>query len=288
MKGVQLSFLDYLSEAFHASPPVGGFGPLPMNKLIVAGVFILGFANPGFWFIGLALELTYLWMLSTHPRFQRWVKAKRMNVIENGQSQRMQTLMNTLDPASVARLEKLNANLTEINNLMDLHSDGARAFAWETKQKTLGQLPVVFLKLLVTRRLVCDSLDRTDVDKLKSEIRDLTKQLDTPDLSEALVNSLRGTIEIQNRRLDNIRKAQDNLRLVEMELNRIENQLQLIREEIALDRSPEALSSNIDRINSTLGETEAWIETHSDFLSRLGPTQSDVETMPVMPRRERE
>ena len=84
------------------------------------------------------------------------------------------------------------------------------------------------------------------------------------------MKSLRGNIEIKQKRLENIGRAEENNQLVEMELNRIENQVQLIREEIALNRSPEAISAGIDRINSTLGETEAWVNTHSDFLNRIG------------------
>ena len=64
--------------------------------------------------------------------------------------------------------------------------------------------------------------------------------------------------------------------LVEMELQRIENQLHLVREEIALDSSPEGLSSSIDRVNNALGETQNWINSHSDFLRKLsGPPIND-------------
>lgn len=276
-----LGFFDYLREAFDVKWNFPGLGKLPVNKLALGGVAILGFVNPGFWFVGAALEIGYLWMTSTDPRFQNWVMANRMTVVEQSKSERMNALMATLDRESTKRLETLNLNMSEINRLMDLSSEGTVQFVKESKQQTLAQLPMLFLKLLVTRRLICQSLERTDVDKLKSEIKDLTRQLDSPDLSEALAKSLRGTIEIQQRRLDNIRRAQENLRLVEMELNRIENQVQLIREEIALDRSPEAISAGIDRINSTLGETEQWMDTHSEFFTKL--TDTTLEEGPTVP-----
>lgn len=276
----QLGFMDYLKAAFDVRWDIPGLGKMPINKLALAGVAILGLANPGFWFIGAALEVIFLWMTSTDPRFQRYVQANRMNLISQSRNERLQAMMATLDRDSTKRLETLNLNLAEINRLMDMSAEGPVAFVKESKQQTLAQLPTLFLKLLVTRRLICQSLERTDVDKLKAEIKDLTRQLDTPDLNEALGKSLRGTIEIQQRRLDNIRRAQENLRLVEMELNRIENQVQLIREEIALDRSPEALSAGIDRIAATLGETEQFMSSHSEFLGRLsGPAVED----PVMP-----
>jgi len=58
-----LSFFDYIVEAFNASPNIKGLGPIPINKMAVAGAFILGFANPGFWFAGAALEMGYLYFL---------------------------------------------------------------------------------------------------------------------------------------------------------------------------------------------------------------------------------
>lgn len=273
MSKAPLGFWEYLSEAFNLRYPIPGMGALPLNKMGVAGSFALGLLNPGFWFLGAGLEVCYLWMLSTDRRFQNYIQSRRMNLIEQDKAVRVNEMVRTLDKASVTRLEALNANLAQINRLMDFNSDGAMQFVRETKQKTLGQLPVMFLKLLFTQRLIRESLAHTDADKLKREVRDLEKQLKVPEISEALQKSVRGNIEINQKRLENIGRAQENNKLVEMELNRIENQVQLIREEIALDRSPEALSAGIDRINSTLGETEAWVSTHSDFLNRLGGAQ---------------
>jgi len=278
-----LTFMDYLSEAFSVEWNFSILGKLPVNKLALAGVGILGFMNPGFWFVGAALEIGFLWMTSTDSRFQHWVLANKMNVVEQSKSERMQAMVATLDRESTKRLERLNLNMSEINRLMDLSTDGAEQFVKQSKQQTLSQLPLLFLRLLVTRRLICQSLERTDVDKLKAEIKDLTHQLEAPDLGEALTKSVKGTIEIQQRRLENIRRAQDNLRLVEMELNRIENQAQLIREEIALDRSPEAITAGIDRINSTLGETEQWMDKHSEFFSKLSDTPAEEEPLPARP-----
>ncbi|OQA05409.1 MAG: hypothetical protein BWY66_02509 [bacterium ADurb.Bin374] len=265
-----IGFWEYIAEAFHLRYPVPGMGALPLNKMGVVGSLALGLLNPGFWFLGAGLELGYLWMLSTDPRFQKYIQSRRMNLIEQDKSVRINEMIRSLDKASVARLEALNRNLAKINELMDINSEGAMQFVRETQQKTLSQLPVMFVKLLFTQRLISESLEHTDAGKLKKEIRDLEKQLAAGDIGEALMKSLRGNIEIKQKRLENIGRAEENNQLVEMELNRIENQVQLIREEIALNRSPEAISAGIDRINSTLGETEAWVNTHSDFLNRIG------------------
>lgn len=265
-----LSFLDYLSEAFHESPPIPGMGKMPVNKLACFGAVMLGFVNPGFWFAGAALEMGYLYMLSTDTKYQKVIQSRRINVVPIDKTAKINAMIMSLDKESADRLDQINLNLSEVKRLMDMDStSGAGDFMKESKQQTLEQLPILFLKLLVAKNLSLESLKRTNHDRLVKQSQDLKKQFESPDLSEALSRSIRGTLDILEKRLENLGKAKENLQLIEMELNRIENQMQLVREEVALNRTPEGISSSIDRINLTLNETEEWISTHSEFLSRI-------------------
>lgn len=285
-------FSDYLTEAFNAGLNIKGMGEIPINKLFILGSFILGFSNPGFWFLGIALEFIYLYMLTSNARFQNYVQAKQLNIIKESRSQKMSELIASLNPENHSRLKRLNANLSEVNKLMRWNTDEAAGFMNQSRQQTLNQLPSIFLKLLKTKQLIEESLQRTKASEINNEIKKLENQI-KPDMNPAIERSLRGNIEIQKKRLDNLSSAKENEMLVEMELQRIESQLHLVREEIALDSSPEGLSANIDRINSTLGETENWINTHSDFLRKLsGPPidndDLDVEIEPAPPPPSRE
>lgn len=287
-------FSDYLTEAFNAGLNIKGMGEIPINKLFILGSFILGFSNPGFWFLGIALEFIYLYMMTSNARFQNYVQAKQLNVIKESRSQKMNELVASLNPENHGRLKRLNANLSEVNKLMRWNTDETAGFATQSRQQTLNQLPSIFLKLLKTKQLIAESLQRTKASEISSEIKKLENQI-KPDISPALERSLRGNIEIQKKRLDNLGSAKENELLVEMELQRIESQLHLVREEMALDSSPEGLSANIDRINSTLGETEDWINNHSDFLRKLSgpPIDNDdldveIEIEPVRPPSSRE
>src|SRR2546426_12445848 len=70
------TFWDYVRSAFNARP-MGMFVP---PNWIGLGVFgFLGLLNPGFWIIGLGLELAYLGRLATDPRFQRLVEGERLS-----------------------------------------------------------------------------------------------------------------------------------------------------------------------------------------------------------------
>ncbi|MFZ2961108.1 MAG: hypothetical protein WA705_29875 [Candidatus Ozemobacteraceae bacterium] len=264
-----VTFADYLSEAFHASYVFKGLGAVPVNKVGLAGMGILGCAFPGFWFVGAAAEVGYLWLLSTDERFQKYVRSKRNAVIETDKSMKMNAMISNLDPESVRRLNNMNANLAEVTRLMDMDSDGSTNFARESKLQNLNQLSVLFLRLLYSKRVISDSLQRTDVERIKREIKDISRQLEAPNLGEALARSLSGNLAIQERRLENIKKAEENLQVVNMELQRIENQLQLIREEVAINRSPEALTSSIDLISSTMNEAEDFMSRYSHLFSNI-------------------
>ncbi len=271
-------FSDYLTEAFNAGLNIKGMGEIPVNKLFILGTFILGFGNPGFWFMGLALEIIYLYYLSTNPGFQNYVESKQYENIQKDRSSKMHEMVSSLDQELQNRLNKLNSNLSEINRLMNWNLDESAGFLNQSKQETLNHLPTIFLKLLKTKQLIQESLARTKPEEINKELRKLENQLKTPNIGAALEKSLKSNIEIQRKRLENLANARENEMLVEMELQRIESQMLLVREEIALDSSPEGLSSNIDRINITLGETQDWLNSHSDFLRKLsGPPIDDLE-----------
>ncbi len=280
-------YSDYLSEAFNAGLVIKGMGEIPVNKLFILGSFILGFSNPGFWFLGLALEFVYLWFLSSNPRFQKFVQGKQLFQVQQSRASKMNELIASLNPENHSRLKRLNASLSEINKLMNWNTDEGTGFMNQSRQQTLNQLPSIFLKLLKTKQLIEESLHRTKANEINSEIRKLEQQMKA-EVSPALAKSLQGNIEIHKRRLDNLSVAKENEMLVEMELQRIENQMQLVREEIALDSSPEGFSANIDKINNTLGETQDWINTHSDFLRKLsGPSidspEFELDSEPIIP-----
>ncbi len=280
-------YSDYLIEAFNAGLVIKGMGDIPVNKLFILGSFILGFSNPGFWFLGLALEFVYLWFLSSNPRFQKYVQAKQLSQIAESRSVKMNEVIASLNPDNHARLKRLNANLADINKLMNWNTDQSSGFMNQSRQETLSQLPSIFLKLLKTKQLNEESLQRTKESEITGEIRKLEQQL-KGGISPALEKTLKGNLEIHQRRLENLGKAKENEQIVEMELQRIENQLKMVREGIPLDSSPEGLSANIDQINNYLGETQDWINSNSDFLRKLsgppiGEPEYENENEPVVP-----
>ncbi len=60
----------------HGQVPL--LGRLPLNKMGLAAFAVLGLWNPGFWFLGAAGELAYLFLKATSPRFQNLIEGERL------------------------------------------------------------------------------------------------------------------------------------------------------------------------------------------------------------------
>ena len=89
-------FVDYVAAAFNARP----LGMFVAPNWIGLGAFgLLGIVNPGFWVLGAGLELGYLMVLATNPRFQRVVAAGGLSDANQQWNQRSQKLLARLTSA---------------------------------------------------------------------------------------------------------------------------------------------------------------------------------------------
>jgi hypothetical protein len=253
------SFSDYVREAFHARP-IGMF--IPPNW-VGLGVFgLLGLLNPGFWVIGVGLELAYLGILATSARFQRLIDATYLGQTTKNRREMVNDLVNQLGPDGLKHYRALEARCKAI--LEQQSRGGAIPTGVETQAEGLSRLLWVYLRLLLTReaieRIVREAAEgHEDSDRIEGRIRALEAQLKEQTLTEELRRSLAGQLEILQQRLEKRKEARDKLSFLDAELTRIQEQVELVREQAVLAASPEALSQRIDQITTTLGGTNQWI-----------------------------
>ncbi len=273
-----LTYGDYLKAAFGLKVPIKGLGALPLNKLMLAGFAILGLGHPGFWLLGLALETAYLMVLSGGDRFQQWVSRGRREDTRTDWAEREQRLLAGLDRESQERFLRLGERCRQLMRMTEGSTGltGLEAF----KASGLDQLSAIFLNLLASRLRTGEMLRKTSPEGLASEIEELRRQLAATDESSPVHRSLKGTLEIQLRRQENLQKAREALGVTEAELDRIEKQVALLSEETALSATPEILSVRLDGVMETLRGTTQWMAEHGDF---FGAVESEP---PPAPRRE--
>ena len=275
-------FFNYLTAAFNARP----LGMFVAPNWIGLGAFgLLGLVNPGFWVLGAGLELGYLLMLATNPRFQRLIAAQPLNDSSREWNQRIQSLLARLDNADRSLYNTLAERCRSIIDLQ-VQSGAGDPEGLEAQADSLGRLTWMYLRLLVARNTIKQVIGGTGSNgaaDLQRKIASLERQQKAHEVSDEVRRSLAGQLEILNQRVRQRADAEQQLAYIEAELERIAQQVELIREQAALSTDPELLSRRIDEIAGTLGSTGQWIREQQkvfgameDLLSEPPPLTHDA------------
>jgi hypothetical protein len=273
----EIGFWDCLKAAFTWKIPIAGLGHVPINIVILPVFAVLGILNPGFWLLGGAVEMGYLFLLAGNTRFQKLVQGIRLTQTKGAplrDAEKQARLIAALDPSSRSRYQALSQTCSSILQTAD--SSSGPVGSSELKSGGLAQLLWIFLKLLVSRQRISMILTQTSPKDIEAEIAAAGTRLAAESESSPLYRSLKGTLEIQQKRLDNIQKAAESLKITDAELERIEKQVALMREEVSVSSDPELLSVRLDGIVDSLQGTTKWMTEHDELFSRL-----DSDTLPA-------
>ena len=245
---------DYVRAAFNARP-FGMF--MPPNWIGLGAFALLGLTDPWFWVLGLGLELGYLSLLVTNPRFQRTVHAGAPGPARDWQ-QTISTLLGRLGEADRRRYLLLDTRCRAIHDQQ--MPSGRVPDGLDAQRDGLGRLLWMFLRLLLARQAIERVLQEAERgEPIEARLSALEAQIAAPAVGDDLRRSLTGQAEILRQRLEQQTEARGKLAFLDAELTRIQEQVELIREQAALATDPEVLSQRIDQITATLGGTAQWI-----------------------------
>jgi hypothetical protein len=273
---------DYIRAAFNARP--AGMW-IPPNWIGLGFFGLLGVVNPGFWVLGGGLELAYLYLVGTHPRFQRVVTATDVAATERQWEQKLGKQIGQLDPEDQRRYRALEARCRSILGQQPASEAGLAVTA---QADGLRRLLWIYLRLLLTRQSIVRALRDSIAggqgqESLDRRIKDLDARCNDTSLPEDLRKSLQGQLEILKLRQARQQQAKDKLAFLEAELTRIQEQAELIREQAVLTTDPETVSARIDQISQTLGGTTEWIQQQQqiygsveDLLDEPPPASADA------------
>jgi hypothetical protein len=280
------TFWELVREAYHRKPSVRGLGPVPWNKVAIAATVILGFGNPGFWLLGVAGELAYLYLTATNERFRKVILGKRLLAERESTVQQLDHWLERLSPPGQQRWWKLRDNCREVQRIYETLRPAGLSVIDESRWNGLDQLLWLFLRLELSLELLDRQLGATDRKPLEEEIEQIKREIQAlPETSEALRKSKQSLLDLKTKRVENLTRAGEARQVLVSELQRIEQQVELLREEAAISRDAEALSSKIDSIAGTLAESDSWMRQHEDILSDLSVEQaSDAPKILDRPR----
>ncbi|MBM3464704.1 MAG: hypothetical protein FJX76_21615 [Armatimonadetes bacterium] len=272
-------FFDYVKKAFFIKPNIPSLGEVPVNVLAVFGVAVLGLLNPGFWLLGAGLEVGYLALVSSDPRFRKWADAIQQASASGDQQARKMAILRGLTPPRQMRYNRLEASCAQM--LQSSRNFGGKASVVDQQTcDSLNRLLWIFLNLLVSSQMLEAQLVQTPRERLEQEIEayehEYAKVSQEPG-KEAIAKSLEGTLEIARKRMANLKTAFDRGQYFLAELHRIEQQVQLILQEAAMAKDSSALIERLDAVTQTFNQTQDWMKSNAAL---LGSDESDLDTPP--------
>jgi len=255
---MRIGLWDYIRAAFHVRPIGMWISP---NVAGLAAFGLLGLLNPGFWLIGMGLELAYLYAMTSNDRFRRYVEATTAGKSQQQWQDKLLRQRSQLSEEDQAGYRALEERCQAI-----LHQQGGsdNPAGVAAQAQGLSRLLWMYLRLLLMRQSIHNVLSESTGRKagrlpLEERIARLTNQMQGEKCPEELHKSLSRQIEILQQRLEGQSQGKQKLVFLEAELTRIEEQVELIREQAVLASDPQAVSQRIDQVTATLGETMQWI-----------------------------
>ena len=213
-----------------------------------------------------AVEIAYLGLLSTNPRFQKAVDV-RNKVLPSpaSQSELIGRIRSALKSEVWARFENLRARCTKLNELArqfrgpGLPNEPALA---DIQLSSLDKLLWMFLKLLYSQDALDAFLRATDRQGLVRDIAANEKALQEAkarERGEKLARALEDKLATLHQRLDNYDRARENRELLAVELDRIEQKVNAIGEMAMSARDASDISAQVDGIAAGVSATEEAI-----------------------------
>ena len=234
----------YLKAAFFVGVDLPALGRVPVNALAAAGLFILGFGHPGFWFLGLAAEAAVVPSLAFNKRFQKVVDTQDKQLSSGDSQSKRISLIKLLPGDYQAKLTGLERRCDKV--LEVYRNAQAEEFVIDTNRDALENLKWVYLKLLIARYHLLTAGTEDTPESLEKRVKSLEGELQNGGESQALRQSRAATVDILKRRLANVQRREQSLEEVESDLTRVESQVDLILDNAAMQGKPQTISTDIE------------------------------------------
>lgn len=241
----------YIKSAFLIRVDVPVLGQVPVNALLSAAFAILGFAQPGFWLLGLAVESVVIAGLAFNPRFQKYVQSQQLETAKSDDETNRRMLIQVLDTSAKNRITLLGAKCSRV---LDVYrSQQAENYIIDTNRDALNSLQWVYLKLLVAQHHLLSPADNDTESTLQRRIGGIERELGQPGEPDSLRQSKAATLAILKKRLANFQRREQTLEEIDSDLTRIEAQVDLILENATMTTKPQTISTDIELASDLLG-----------------------------------
>lgn len=234
--------------------------------------------------IVVAVELGYLGMLGTHPKFQKYVDAQEHKIstaekaVDSNRDYRR--MIGSLSKSAKKRFEELRNRCSQLRKIADdlKHTDqNDLGSLEELKQSGLARLLWIHLKLLSTEQSMRGFFEQTDVHSIDKEIERVRRRLEHEQAGKArhrMIETLQDSLSTCELRRENYARARENYELVELELQRLENKIHSLCEMGVNQRDPDFITGQVDGVAQTMLKAHDTIN-ELEFITGLHSSETE-------------
>lgn len=246
---------NYVKEAFGRQENV-----IALAGFAVAGVLF----NPGYLMLGGALEIVYLWLLSTNPRFHRVVLSEKNASLRRIDEDKKGRLLEALPRLDRQRYEGLAAIRRGVFDSWQGRDPVTQSILQPSVEK-LDYLLEAFLRTQATLNLITDHLLSSEKPKIQKQVKGLEGEL-AGELAPKLRQLKSQNLELLKQRLVRLDKLEEDTAAVRTQLDTIESAIKFIADQSVALTDPQQITDQIDRVVVEVGETEKSIQDVELFL----------------------
>lgn len=246
----------------------------------------------------LAGECTYLGLLATHPKFQKYVDAQEAKLLRTEASvanrDNLERIVRSLPRELLGRFEALRRQCLELRQIAEQLKHptplGIDQPLEASQVAGLDRLLWIYLRLLYTQFALGRFLAKTKESDIQADVHRLEQQLaqqpadETNPSAQRIRKTLADNIETSRARLANLSKARDNYKLVEAQIDQLENKIRSLSEMAVNRQEPQFISTQVDQVAASMMQTEQTMNelqfaTGLEAVSDEAPSLLDAEKL---------
>jgi hypothetical protein len=267
---------NYLAHAFKSQYNLIGLGTA-LGFAVLSGTLLPIIVAAG-------VEMIVLPLVSGHPRFQRLVRARTTEEVEEQDAarQRLETseMLQYMPDAERQRYRALQALTNEIRqNYKGM--DSSSQMLLEQLVEKLDFLLNFYLRMRYSLVRYQNYFQSTDVERIQERIAMLDHEMKSgPERVQQIKARTRSVLV---KRMERYQKAVENRDLIDAQTETVQEVLQLLRDQSYSMRDPRSITEQIDGLVSSAEETERGVKDMEDILAvehdmlSSGSIDADIE-----------
>lgn len=247
--------INYVTEAFKRQE----------NLIALAGFTAAGtMFDSGFFLLAGALEVAYLWLVGTNPRFHRVVDAEKNKARQIYDENEKTMLVSSLPEADRERYQALLDVRRRVYDAWESRDAVTKSLLQPSIEK-MEYLLDTFLRTQLTLKRMREHLTMSDRAYLEKQVTMLEADLkrNIPDKVKEVKSK---NLEILKQRVARLQKLAEDMDVVKTQLDTLENAIKFVSDQSASLTDPRAISDQIDHAVAEVGETEKSIQDVEVFL----------------------